>query len=85
MILKMFSIYDAKAEAFSQPFFVPTKGLAIRSFTDAANDPKTNIHLYPEDYTLFELGEFDDAKALFVPLSTPNPIGLAIEFKKQGA
>jgi hypothetical protein len=82
MINKIYSIYDCKVEAYLQPFFLKSKGEAIRGFTELSNDDKTNIAKYPEDFTLFELGSYDDANAKFTLHSTPISIGKAIEFKR---
>jgi len=82
MILRVFSVYDSKAEAYMQPLFFQTKGLAIRSFSEAANDGKSTISLYPADYTLFELGSYDSDNAKFDLHSTPISVGVAIEFVK---
>lgn len=85
MILKVFSIYDSKAEAFLQPFYMQSKGAAIRSFADAVSDEKTMFFKHPSDYTLFELGEFDDSNASFNLHISPISLGLAVEFKKENA
>lgn len=68
MMTKMFSVFDSKAVVFGLPIFVPTKGAAIRSFSDVANDPKSSIGKHPEDYSLFYLGEFDDSTGSFHPV-----------------
>ncbi len=81
MIHRIFSVYDLKAEAYLQPFFCPTKGLAIRSFTEIINDRNHNFSKYPEDYTLFELGTFDDAKAKFDMFPAPQSLGVGNEFR----
>lgn len=83
MILKIYSVYDSKTEFFSQPLYMKAKGEAVRSFTELANDKSNAIGKYPADYTLFELGTFDDATGKFVLHSTPTSIGLALEFVKQ--
>ncbi len=80
MILKVYTVYDTKAEAYIQPFFSPTKGLALRSFQEALIDEKSNISKYPEDFTLFELGEFDQETAKFNLHNTPQSLGVAVEF-----
>lgn len=82
MIHKIFSVYDAKAEAYLQPFFSTTTGLATRSFTDIMNDKTHPFSKYPEDYTLFELGTFSDLKCTFEMLKTPISLGVGIEFIK---
>lgn len=80
MQLNCYSIYDSKAEAFVQPFFSPTNGMAIRSFTSAANDPNTDIHRYAGDYTLFLIGSFEPTNAKLEPEKTPINLGLAQQY-----
>lgn len=59
MKLKACSIYDKRAQAYGPPMCYPTLGVAERSFSDAVNDAGTTLHKHPEDYQLYELGEFD--------------------------
>jgi len=80
---KIFSIYDSKTEAFMQPFFMATKGAAIRDWTQAIADEKTPFCRHPQDFTLFEIGEWDDQKGQITTHATPVSLGVAIEFKKQ--
>lgn len=63
MKLKIFSIYDSKAMAFITPFYVPNVQLAVRGFQNARADPEHAFHRNPTDYTLHELGEWDDTNA----------------------
>lgn len=74
MIQQAFSIFDTAAGVYSPPFFQITKGLAIRIFTDTANDKTNAIGLHPNDYTLFAVGTFDDNTGMFRPEPTPLPI-----------
>ena len=83
MKLKIFSIFDAKAEAFNTPFFFNMTGQATRAFQDLVADPQSAISKHPEDYTLFEIGEFDTDTANVTPLPTPHSLGLGIEYKEQ--
>lgn len=80
MILHMFTVYDSKARAYLPPFFMQSKGAAIRSFDDSVNDPASAFHKHPEDYTLMELGTYDDSKAEFDLLEAHDALGCAIEF-----
>jgi hypothetical protein len=82
MIMKVFTIYDSKAESYLQPFFMQSKGQAIRAFSELVNDEKHNFGKYPADFTLFELGVWDDSKALFTTYATPVSLGVAVEFKQ---
>jgi len=83
MKLSLFSIHDSKAEAFIQPFFAINPAVAIRQFTTAVNDPTTQFSQTPGDYTLFELGTFEQDNAKFDLHKTPINHGLAIAFKTQ--
>lgn len=82
MLVKIFALYDCKAEAYLAPQYFPTKGIAIRAFTELSNDGESNVSKHAEDYTLFEVGEFDDSNCGFNIYSTPVSVGKAIEFKK---
>lgn len=75
----LFTIYDEKAEVFIPPFFVPTKGLATRAFTDCVNSKEHQFGKHPHDYTLFLLGEFEDGDASF-ELKTKQSLGNGVEF-----
>lgn len=65
MKLRVYTVFDKAVNAYLQPFFCRSKGEAIRSFTEACADPKSNFGKYPVDYTLVELGEYDDVAGLF--------------------
>jgi len=80
--LLAFSVYDSKAEAYLRPFFAETRGLALRSFRDAANDPTAEMCVHAADYTLFEVGSFDQVKGEFTP-SVPVTLGNALTFKEK--
>lgn len=60
MKTKIFTVYDVKAQANMTPFFMQSTGQAVRAFEDTVNDPKSAFNKHPEDYTLFEIGTFDD-------------------------
>lgn len=79
MKLGIFSIYDTAVKAFMQPFFAPTKGAAIRSFSDAVNAEGSSFGRHAADYALFLLGEYDDSAGSFVSLPAPERVMLAVE------
>lgn len=81
--MKIYSIYDTKAEAYMQPWYARTKGEALRSFEQAVNDPQSQLSKHPSDFTLFELGEFDEQMGILTPNLSKYALGTAIEFKKQ--
>jgi len=64
---KVFAIRDRALDCFGQPFFAPSVGAALRSFSDEINrqDPNNALARHPEDYDLFTLGEYDDQTGEF--------------------
>lgn len=82
VIHKVFTIYDCKAEMYLPPFYFKTAGQATRAFEESCNDPQHQFHKHPEDYTLFELGTYDDNSAVFEIGATPYALGKALEYIK---
>lgn len=66
MRLVVFTIYDRAVNGYLPPWYARSKGEAIRSFTEAVNDPTKNFGKYATDYALCELGEFDDNSGEFI-------------------
>lgn len=62
-VYKVCAIRDRALDAFMQPIFVPSLGLAIRSFSDEVNRPESPMHAHPDDYDLYEIGSYDDSNA----------------------
>jgi len=83
MLMRVYTVYDSKTEAYMPPFFQPAKGAALRLFSDSVNDVNHTFNKHPSDFTLFELGTYDDSTAQFVTHSTPISLGLALEFVRQ--
>lgn len=81
MKLKLFTIYDSKAETYSNPFYSQTTGTGIRMFERTVNDSSTQIHEYPHDFTLFEIGEWNDNDGIIEMYEIKRSLGLALEFK----
>jgi len=82
MIFKVYSVYDSKVEAYLPPLFMKSKGEFLRAFTKAANDEKSQIGEYPQDYTAFEIGSWDDGSCKFELHKTPISLGVAIEYRE---
>lgn len=80
MMLKMFSVFDSKIKAYLPPFFQRTTGEAERAFSDAVNRQDSGFKAHAEDYSLFELGSWDDQTCKFDLLDTPHSIGVAIQY-----
>lgn len=77
---QVYSILDVKSSVFSQPFFMVSKGVALRNFGDLVNDPQTTISKHPSDFKLYFIGEFDDNSGGLSPLAQPEFICSADDF-----
>ena len=80
MVLVACSVFDVKASAYMQPFFVANTSMAIRGFGDAVNNPETGISKHPEDFQLYKVADFDDNKGLFIPCPVPEFLSKAVDF-----
>jgi hypothetical protein len=78
MIQIIVSVKDRAANAFGRPFFVPSAGLAIRSFSDEINrdDKENQMFNHADDFDLFELGTFDDSTGTFECHNQPKLLTL---------
>lgn len=71
--LRMFSLFDTKAQAYAPPFCAPRYELAVRSLIqalDAGGD--SQLSKFPEDFVLFEIGSFDDVTGVVEALPPVN-------------
>jgi hypothetical protein len=78
MIQLIFSVKDRAADAFGRPLFVPSAGLAIRSFSDEVNrsaDDNQMFH-HSDDFDLYELGSYDDSTGIIE--CHPQPLQRAL-------
>ncbi len=77
------TVKDRAADAYGRPMFVPSAGVAIRSFSDEINRDNADNQLFnhPDDFDLYELGEFDDNTGLFALHEQPKLLSLGKQVK----
>ena len=75
------NVFDAAAKAYLRPFVTPTKGIALRGFMDAVSDPNHEFAKHSSDYTLFEIGTFNEETGLLTPMQTPSKVASAYELR----
>lgn len=75
MKVKMFTILDAKAEAYLQPFFAQTEGVAIRMVQSTLEKGDSNFSKYPDDFSMFLIGTYDDSNAEVHPIMPKKCLG----------
>lgn len=85
MKLNLCSVKDRAADAYGRPMFVPSTGVAIRSFSDEVNRSDTENQLYnhPDDFDLYEFGIFDDNTGTFEIYDQPKLLSLGKQVKIQ--
>jgi len=81
MKTNLFSVYDSAAARFTEPWPAATVELALRRFRHTVNAEGNDIAMFPEDYTLFHVGEFDQETGLVTRFSSPHSLGVAVTFK----
>lgn len=85
--LRLYSIYDNKAEQFSPPQVYHNDMLALRAFEGLVNDDKTLINSYPEDFSLHYVGNLGDSDGRYYiddsdETRVPALIGRAVDYVK---
>lgn len=60
MVVKMFSVQDKKTGLFQSPFPAFNGGHAARLLYKQAKNPQGDFSMFPEDFSLYEVGEYDD-------------------------
>lgn len=79
MRTNVYSVFDRAAAAYLHPYNQVNHASAIRSFGQACRSDAHQFAQYPEDYTLFYIGEFDEQTGKLHPI-TPEKIISALEF-----
>lgn len=76
------AIKDNGADYFQPIAQVRARGEAMRSFTDAVNNPQNQqIHQHPADFDLYLVGYFDDQLGQLEALATPERLARGIDVK----
>lgn len=67
MKLYVCAVRDSALQAFARPIFVPSVGVAMRSFMDEVNraEKENALHAHPEDFELHLLALYDEELGKF--------------------
>lgn len=57
-------VYDAAINEFMQPFYVRTEDECKRMIFSSLSE-ESNLSRHPQDYTVYQLGEFDTSLGVF--------------------
>lgn len=77
----IYSIRDNSAEVYGELWFEHTHGSAERQLRQLSNDPKSKVCAFPEDYSLYFIGEFDNKTGKFSGPAEPTHIVKAVQLK----
>jgi len=85
--LLVFAVFDDAVKSFMHPQFQQTQGQAIRSFIDSVNteSDKNPLHKHPADYTLFQIGTYDDQTGILESLPVAENLGTALKYRQAKA
>ena len=83
MKTKAFAVYDSKVKNYTKPLYQRNAAEAIRGFEEECNNPESKINKFPSDFTLFEIGEYDDETAVLTSEPAPISLGNALQYIKQ--
>lgn len=75
-----FSVFDSKIGAFASPFFAPSRGAAVRAFSDEVKRDGSDFAKHPEDYILYQLCHYDDKTGVLAPLIAPEQVAKASDY-----
>lgn len=83
--MRLYSIYDSKAEQFSPPQVYHNDMLALRTFEGIVNDDKMLIKKYPEDFSLHYVGNLGDSDGRYYidgsdETRVPVLVGRAVDY-----
>lgn len=70
----LYAVRDSKAAIFFPPFPQINDETAARAFYAAAMDPTTDLSRYPDDYSLWCLGWFDDESGSLEGATPPRVV-----------
>lgn len=73
-MLKVYSFYDVRVSAYMTPFFARADGEAIRLADQEANRDGSQIAGYPEDYSVYRVGTWDEGTGRLEREQEPVPI-----------
>ncbi len=83
-MFKVFCIFDVKASACLTPpgpFCEHTRGTAVRHVQQLMADPKLQFGIYPEDFRLFEIADWDP-QAILLKTQDPEDLGSFSQWKE---
>lgn len=70
--MKIYVVHDVQANVFGTPQFMLTDGIALRTVSDLIKDPASILAKHPEDFSLYMIGEYDEASGTIKAMDRPS-------------
>lgn len=77
---EIYVIRDQASQTFATPWFSLTLGTAMREFESGVTQPGTAYYDYPEHFSLYRLGTYEEESAQMDLYQEPEFIAKAVEF-----
>ena len=61
MKVKLYAVYDKASGVYDGPVPCNADGVALRNFTNMAKNPDTPVGRNPECFSIWRVGQWDDA------------------------
>lgn len=65
---KLYAVRDVKSDSFGAPMSIASLGLAKRALVEIVKGGQGPVALYPADFMLYELGEYDEDSGTITPV-----------------
>lgn len=80
MKFNIYSVYDVKACAYARPLYLRSKEELFAAIYETAKEKSTGFYKHPEDYTVYELGTFDELTAKIEYIG-PQSVGTVLDIR----
>lgn len=82
MIVRLYAVLDSASGVYDGPVPAQADGVAIRNFTNMAKDDRSAVGKNPEYFSIWRVGEWNDATGEVVP-EVKECLGYAVDLIKE--
>lgn len=84
MKVQLYAVYDKASGVYDGPVPCQAHGVALRNFVNMAKDKNTPVGKNPECFSIWHVGEWNDATGEVVP-AVKECLGYAIDLIKENS
>lgn len=79
MKVKLYAVYDKASGVYDGPVPAQTDEVAVRNFTNMAFNEQSPVGMNPECFSLWRVGEWNDATGEVAPEEVKECLGYAVD------